>query len=184
MLDKLKQRFAQATAFLGKTAPETSAKQPAKEPVVTAPVPKIEVKPVTSTRKTALPDGRKYLITHDEVLMGRDKEFPLTPQLEANLEKLVETLNYIRYDYGKPMVVSSGYRPGYYNTKAGGAKASAHLTCEACDFKDGDGALDAWCLKNVDKLKKYGLRIESPDHTKGWCHLDTRYKGGNPVFIP
>ncbi len=116
--------------------------------------------------------------------MGRDKEFPLSPQLETNLFNLLIALNLVRKAYGKPMKVSSGYRPGHYNTAAKGAKASAHLSCEACDFSDPDGALDAWCMANLPLLASLNLRLESPKHTIGWCHLDTRGNGKKVVFIP
>lgn len=168
MFDKLKQKFTQAGDFIKKKSPSENL-------------------PKTSETKidpsTHLPDGRPFLITRDEILMGRDKEFPLTPELEKNLLKLLESLNYLRYDYGKPMTVSSGYRPGYYNKNAGGAKSSAHLTCEACDFGDVSGDLDSWCMANQDKLRKYGLRLEHPSYTKNWCHLDIKLKD-KVVFIP
>lgn len=131
-----------------------------------------------------LPDGRPYLITRKEFLMGRDVEFPLSAQLETNLAHTLEVMNKIRYAYGKPMSVSSGYRPGHYNTDAHGAKGSAHLSCEACDFGDGDGSLDKWCQANKPLLISLGLRLESVAHTPGWCHLDTRYRSGDPEFIP
>lgn len=123
------------------------------------------------------------MITRTEVLMGRDKEFPLTPALETNLSKLLIALNKVRAAYGKPMKVSSGYRPGRYNTAAKGAKASAHITCQACDFSDPTGDLDAWCMQNLALLSSCGLRLEHPDSTPGWCHLDIKFNG-KVVFKP
>lgn len=127
-------------------------------------------------------------ISKNEVLMGREKEYPLTPELEANLDKLLIALNKFRAAYGKPMTVSSGYRPGKYNTAAGGAAKSNHLFCMACDFQDTDGAIDAFameCDKN-GKLKEWGLWLEHPDSTKGWCHLDISNRGDRKsnVFRP
>lgn len=118
-----------------------------------------------------------FKVTRKEILMGRDTEFPLTSDMETNLYKLLVAVNKVREAYGKPMIVSSGYRPGRYNTAAGGAKASAHLSCEACDFQDTDGKIDEWCLANQSLLAEFGLRLENPGQTIGWCHLDTRYKG-------
>lgn len=112
--------------------------------------------------------------------MGRDKEYPLSPELEANLKDLLEKVNKLRQLYGKPMYVSSGYRPGSYNTAAGGAKMSNHTICKAVDFKDPNGDIDAWCLQNMDKLKEIGLWLEHPDSTKGWCHVDTKPRKNNP----
>jgi len=123
------------------------------------------------------------MITRDEVLMGRDKTDPLTPEMEANLAKL---LNAFRATYGKPMSVSSGYRPPSVNAKIpNAAKKSSHMTCEACDFVDRDGALDSFCLKHLDLLEKCGLYLEHPDDTPNWCHLQIRRPGsGNRVFKP
>jgi hypothetical protein len=72
------------------------------------------------------------------------------------------------------MRVTSGYRPGRFNKAAGGAPSSAHLSCEACDFADGDGTLAEWCLANLHVLVAEGLWLEDPTHTKGWVHLQTR----------
>ena len=114
------------------------------------------------------------MISRDEILMGRDKEYPLNESLENNLNILLERLNKFREIYGTPMVVSSGYRPGKYNEIAHGAKNSAHLTCEACDFKDNDGELKKWILSHVDVLYKCDLYMEHQDNTPTWCHLQTR----------
>jgi hypothetical protein len=123
------------------------------------------------------------MISRSEVLMGREVEYPLTPKMEENLGKLLVALNKLRAKYNKPMSVSSGYRPGKYNTAAKGAAKSAHLTCEACDFRDPDGAIDKFCMDNQQLLAEWGLWLEHPDSTPGWCHLDTRPRS-NRVFKP
>jgi hypothetical protein len=122
-------------------------------------------------------------VTHSEILMGRDKDAPLSPEQKANLDRLVVAVNIIRQAYGKPMRVSSGYRPAVYNLKAGGARRSAHLTCEAVDFVDVGGALAKWCVKNVQLLEKAGLYLENPEFTPTWVHLQTR-PTKNRIFIP
>lgn len=124
------------------------------------------------------------MITREEVLMKRDVEYPLTPELEKNLKSLLESLNYLRKAFGRPMLVTSGYRPGRFNKAAGGAIRSAHLTCEACDFQDTTGYLAQWCLRNLDVLEMAGLWMESPAHTRGWVHLQTRPVPGKRVFEP
>lgn len=116
--------------------------------------------------------------------MGRDKEFPLTPALERNLEALLVALNHFRDTYGVPMVVSSGYRPGYYNVQAGGAPLSAHRVCMACDFVDVDGTMKAWIADHLEILTTCGLWMESPISTPTWVHLDIRPRGANHVFLP
>lgn len=113
--------------------------------------------------------------------MGREVEFPLTIEQEANLSELLIALNKLRKLYGKPMYVSSGYRPGRFNKAAGGAQKSQHLTCEAVDFKDADGAIKAFCTVQI--LEQCGLYMEHPDATPTWCHLQTR-PTKNRIFRP
>lgn len=126
------------------------------------------------------------MITRREVLMGRDALYPLTPELEANLELLLIALNAFRRAYGKFMVVSSGYRPPEINKGvAGAAKRSNHMLCLACDFKDTDGSLGAWCLANLKVLEECGLYLEHPSATRGWVHLQVvAPRSGNRVFYP
>lgn len=124
------------------------------------------------------------MITRDELLMGRDKQYPLTSGLLANLGELLVNLNKFRQIYGKPMTVSSGYRPGKFNTLAGGAPNSSHVTCQAADFHDPDGVLDKFCVDNQDILAQCGLYLESPVNTPGWCHLQIRPPAsGRRVFL-
>jgi len=122
-------------------------------------------------------------ITRDEILMGRDKQYPLDEEQKKNLEVLHYRLNMFRAIYQRPLIVSSGYRPAAINAKAGGAKKSAHLSLEACDFKDVDGNIDQFCLDNIPVLEALGLWLENPDKTPGWCHLQTR-PASRRVFNP
>ena len=123
------------------------------------------------------------MITRAEVLMGRDKVHPLTEIQESNLARLLTALNIVRRSYGKPLVVSSGYRPAAINAAAGGAKRSAHMTCEACDFADPDKKFAEWCQANLDVLIRAGLYLEDPDFTPNWVHLQIR-PTKNRIFKP
>jgi hypothetical protein len=123
------------------------------------------------------------MISIREILMGREVASPLTPEMYDNLTKLVIAVNKLREAYGKPLTVSSGYRPAAANAAAGGAKRSAHLSAEACDFSDPKGELDAWCMANLDKLEAWGLWLEHPDSTPTWTHVDIRPRA-NRVFKP
>lgn len=129
-------------------------------------------KPIEAAN-AALETAREML-TREDILMGREVEYPLTPELETNLEKLLIALNKFRAAYGKPLRVTSGYRPGKYNVAAHGAPRSSHLTCQACDFADADGSLDQFCLDNLQLLEDCGLWLESPANTPGWTHLQIR----------
>lgn len=129
-------------------------------------------------------DRKKWKVTEAEVLMGRDKAHPLDKGMKANLEKLMIAINLIRDLYGKPLTVSSGYRPAAQNVAAGGTKKSCHLTCEAVDFADADRKLTKWCLSNLDVLASAGLYMESPINTPSWVHLQTRApKSGKRIFL-
>ncbi len=120
--------------------------------------------------------------------MGRDSEYPsdYTQEISDNIDKLLIPLNKFREIYGKPMTVSSGWRPPSINAKiANAAKKSNHMLGLACDFKDLDGSLDKFCADNLDILADLGLYLEHPDSTPGWCHLQcVSPRSGNRVFKP
>jgi hypothetical protein len=139
-------------------------------------------------------DLHKYF-SRKELLHGREVANPLTPEMEENLEKLLRALNPIREAWGKPMQVPSCYRPASINSSVGGAKASAHMMCQAIDIKDKDGKFAEWCMNNLDILEANGVYLEDVRYTyvindkgervDGWVHLDIRGpKSGNRVFIP
>ena len=127
--------------------------------------------------------GSKYFKT-SEYLKDREIEYPLSPEFKENMKALLSKLDIVRFEWGKPLTISSGYRPGRFNQVAGGAKNSAHLSCEAVDVVDATGDL-ADFLSNEERLKIYGLYLENPARTPGWCHLQTRAtKSGNRIFNP
>lgn len=127
-------------------------------------------------------------ISKKEILMGRDVEYPkdYTKEISDNVDKLLIALNKFRAIYGKPMTVTSGWRPPSVNASiANAAKRSNHMLGLACDFADADGSLDKYCMENLNVLKDLGLYLEHPDATKGWCHLQVvSPKSGNRVFRP
>ena len=126
------------------------------------------------------------MISRDEILQGRDKQWPITPEMEQNLTKLLEALNKFRQAYGIPMNVSSGYRPEAINSQIpNAAKKSNHMVCLAADFHDVDGKLKAFCLVNFSLLEKCGLWMEDPGSTPTWCHLQAvPPHSGARVFKP
>jgi len=136
-------------------------------------------------RNMKIQDQPGWKITFREYLMGRDRAVMPTNTEVANMTRLLVALNALRHAYGKPMTVSSGWRPPFFNSKANGARRSAHITGEACDFVDTDGQLAAYCLDNLELLEKLGLYLENPEKTKGWVHLQTRKTAsGRRVFDP
>lgn len=122
------------------------------------------------------------MITLEEILMGRAKFDELSEDLQKNGEELVRRLNLFRAEFGKPMYVTSGYRPAAQNAAAGGAKKSAHLTLEACDFRD-NGELFEFIKADPKVLERCDLYLEAPEYTNNWIHLQIR-KASKRIFIP
>jgi len=132
--------------------------------------------------------------------MGRDREFPhlLGHDLRHNAGIMVEVANkllVLAKTAGVPLeasprtgsIVSSGWRPPAINSVVPGAAVrSKHLTCQAIDLYDPDGALDDWCLDVADKvLRDLGLWLEHPAATKGWCHVQCMPpRSARRVFYP
>lgn len=129
-------------------------------------------------------DPYKYF-SRKECLKGREVADPLSAEQEANLQKLLVAMNQFREIYGKPLSISSLYRPASINAAVGGAKKSNHIMCLAVDFVDNDGALAKFVKENVPVLEKLGLYVEDLAHTPGWVHLQiVSPKSGNRFFIP
>lgn len=136
-------------------------------------------------------------LTIEKLLMGRDKQFPseYTEELKKNAEELIFAVNGFLKDckWEKILTISSGWRPVSINSQTkNAAKKSLHQTCQAVDILDDkDQTLAKHCQKYPEILRKWGLFLESPDHTKGqytnWVHLDickTRKDRPSRVFIP
>lgn len=125
------------------------------------------------------------MVTLNDYLMGRDKLAPVSDDVLDNAGVTVGRVNELLAAFGEPRRVTSGYRPASINAAVGGAKKSNHMTCQACDLEDHNGRLDAWCMNNLDTLKRIGLWLEHPSATPGWCHVQTvPPKSGNRVFYP
>ena len=135
------------------------------------------------------------MITLKAYFKGRDVEFSheLTGEILDNAARTVAKVNALlnRADLGDVEMVNSGWRPSAVNDQtANSASHSSHLTAEACDVFDPDGALDKWCLAHIADLVDLGLWVEHPGWTDGWCHLQTRPPGWPPnpdgprIYIP
>ena len=127
-------------------------------------------------------------VSKKEILMGRDISHPTeyTQEISDNIDKLLIPINAFREAYGKPLIVSSGWRPPSLNaTVKNAAKRSNHQLGLAVDFLDKDGEIDKFCMENLSLLEELGLYLEHPDSTNGWCHLQcVAPKSGNRVFKP
>jgi hypothetical protein len=122
-----------------------------------------------------------------EYLMGREVKFPITEKQEDNANELLRRVGLLFKEIGVDPVLTSGYRPTGINAKIGGAKRSAHMTCEAGDWMNINSEVSD--LISISLLKKYDLYMEDPRYTvKGasrWVHLQSRpTRSGNRIFIP
>lgn len=119
------------------------------------------------------------MITKEEYLKGQT----LPEQYEKIVEELLKRLNNFRAEYGKPMIVTSGYRTHEHNKRVGGAVNSFHCSASACDFLDNDGDIKTFVLNDPDILVRCGLWMEHPAHSVGWAHFDL-HERIHRIFIP
>jgi hypothetical protein len=124
------------------------------------------------------------------------KNFLLTDDQKNNLIDLQTRINVVRSAYGKPMYVTSGIRDlldhrriyiekarrqGISNVRI--PMGSKHLTGQAVDIKDSDGALYEWCKEHTTVLEQAGLYCE--EATLGWVHFQSvPPKSGRRWFYP
>ena len=106
-------------------------------------------------------------------LWQEDRRFDSLHQVET-AAMLAAFLERVRTRFGgKPVVITSGYRPPHVNRKVGGASGSDHLFktgCGAVDFyiKGADiKQVEDWCDKNWPFSLGYGS-------SKGFVHLGIR----------
>lgn len=124
------------------------------------------------------------MITADDILSSGGDHPELaaaaTPEQRANAEVLAERSSALLTELGytKRPGISDGLRAA---NATYGAKRSAHKEGKAVDFFDrGKGPLKKKITAPL--LKKHKLRMEHPDDTPTWCHLDTREPYG--IFKP
>ena len=80
---------------------------------------------------------------------------------------LVELLDWMREQYGKPIIVKSAYRCKTHNEAVGGVPESAHVTGEAADIG---------CSFSADRMKLIKLALEAGINrigvAKTFIHVD------------
>lgn len=121
---------------------------------------------------------------------ARAKDPSLTTAVRANIDRLVSAVNALLDDLGWTGKIdcTSGFRPAAANAKAGGATQSAHMLGLAVDILDNaEQVLAREIMRNPELLKKHGLWLEHPDHTKGtttnWCHVDMKERRDRPLRV-
>lgn len=114
------------------------------------------------------------------------KGYETDEETQANLEDLCEKLNEIRKAYGKPMVINSGLRSQADQQRINpSAPKSKHLTGQAADIKDSDGAFWQFCMDNMDLMEQLGIYFEDRAATPSWVHCQTvAPRSGKRIFKP
>ena len=93
---------------------------------------------------------------------------------------LAALLQKIRDHFGRPVVITSGYRTAAHNAAVGGSKSSQHLLGRAADFyvEGVDVATVAayaeTLLPGRGGIGRYPKDAAHPKRSTGWVHIDTR----------
>ena len=106
-----------------------------------------------------------------------------TETVIVNLTRLCrDVLEPIRASVGKPINISSGYRPDWLNTMIGGSKKSQHMTGCAADISV-EGIAPLILARQIRDLKLPGLNqciLEYPPN--GWVHVSVAEAGATPRY--
>lgn len=130
------------------------------------------------------------MITLEDYFGAHSRVHEPAPEVRENAVELLSKVNALLSDIeleeAQAPKVNSGWRPKGFNAIiANAAPNSKHITGQAIDISDPDGALDEYLFARPQRLIEHGLYMEHPLATKGWCHLQcVSPRSGNRVFYP
>lgn len=112
-------------------------------------------------------------------------DYDTTPEIDNNLQILLERVNKIRTEWGKPMTVTSGLRSMADQQRINpSAPKSNHLIGAAVDIYDPDLSITAW-LKENDSERLIEAELWCEQGNKNWIHFQIYPPhSGNRWFLP
>ena len=119
-------------------------------------------------------DGERRLAPDFKVRELRCKDGTDTVMVD---EALTVVLQCIREHFGKPVVITSGYRTAAHNAVVGGAKSSQHLLGRAADIRVQDVSVEGVAAYAESLMPDWGGVGRYPvkaGRATGWVHVDTR----------
>lgn len=96
------------------------------------------------------------------------------PALTALVENVLDPL---REWYGKPLIVSSGYRCPELNAAVKGSKTSQHMTGQAADINTGSKHQNKLLFEYIKKNLPFDQLID--ESNLAWVHVSFRADGRN-----
>lgn len=116
--------------------------------------------------------------TNSDTARKRKIDNSLPDNLADTALYTLNRLDDIREKYGKPIIITSGYRCPQLNKIVGGKPNSQHLKAEAADLK-----WDTELLTFILQFCKYDQLIEEKSKNTKWIHISFKREGERNQFI-